>query len=154
MPYRNFDSDMASAYGWVLVSVSSLVSRGYGIHRNVIAVHAKTLKEATYALKLANQTTEKSYQHCTQFSIRGVGQGTADVPSIFLFISSQLFKAHSRRAHIMMFRTTDGAISLHIIMIGFVDNTTVITSGFPQDPIKVIPKRMQYDADLWNRLSW
>eukprot|EP00532_Pseudo-nitzschia_australis_P010090 CAMPEP_0168229446 /NCGR_PEP_ID=MMETSP0140_2-20121125/15280_1 /TAXON_ID=44445 /ORGANISM="Pseudo-nitzschia australis, Strain 10249 10 AB" /LENGTH=159 /DNA_ID=CAMNT_0008161259 /DNA_START=385 /DNA_END=861 /DNA_ORIENTATION=- len=32
-PYTNFDSDCASAYDRVLVSVSSLASRSFGIHR-------------------------------------------------------------------------------------------------------------------------
>ena len=68
-PYTNFDSGNAAAYDRVIVSFSSLASRGYGIHRNVICVHAKTLEEATYKLKTASQTTETSYKHCTQFPI-------------------------------------------------------------------------------------
>ena len=64
-PYTNFDSDASAAYNREIVSVSSLASRGYGIHRNVICVRAKTLQEATYKLKTASQTTETSYQHCT-----------------------------------------------------------------------------------------
>ena len=57
-PYTNFDSDCASAYDWIIVSVSSLASRGYGIHRIVICVHAKTLQEATHKLKTVSQMTD------------------------------------------------------------------------------------------------
>ena len=61
-PYMNFDSDCASAYDRVLVSISCLASRSFGIHRNEICVHAKTLEEATYKLKNDSATTETSYQ--------------------------------------------------------------------------------------------
>ena len=111
-PYTNFDSENAVAYDRVIVSVLSLASRGYGIHRNVICVHAKTLEEATYKLKTASQTIETSYQHCSQFPIHGVGQGTANSPNIFLFISSQLFKAHSGKFHGMIFKSPDGKICI------------------------------------------
>ena len=133
----------------MLISFSSLTSRGFGIHRNVICVHAKTLHEATaYKLKTASWTTEKSYQHCTQFPIHGIGQGAANAPSI----SSYLFKAHSGKAHGMIFKTPDGGIVLYITIVGFVNNTTVITGGTQEKPIENLLKRMQQDADLWNQL--
>ena len=91
----------------VWCAVSMLLLKLYGIHKNVICVHAKTLQKATFKLKTASQTTETSYQHCTQFSIHGVGQGMGNTPIIFLFISSHLFKTHSGKAHGMIFKTSD-----------------------------------------------
>ena len=117
--YTKFDLDNAAAYDCVIVSVSSLASRGYGIHRKVICVHAKTHEEATCKLKTASQTTKTSYQHCTQFPIYGVGQGTANAPIIFLFISSQLFKAHSGKSHGMIFKSPDGKLSYTSLLWDF-----------------------------------
>ena len=63
-------------------------------------------------------------------------------------------KAHSGKAHGMIFKTPDGKIVLHITIVGFVDNTTVITDGSQYKPIDQLLKRMQQDADLWNQLLW
>ena len=138
----------------MIFSVSSLASQGYGIHRNVICVHAKTLEEATFKLNSASKMTETSYQHCAQFPTHGLDQGTANAPSIFLFISSQLFKAHSGKAHGMIFKRPDGKVVLHITIVGFLDNATVITGGTQERPIEQLLKRMHHDADLWNQLLW
>ena len=46
------------------------------------------------------------------------------------------------------------ARKLHIPMVGFVDDTTVITGGTQHSPIEQLLNRMQHDADLWNQLLW
>ena len=58
------DNDATAAYDRVLMSISSIAARGYGIHRNVVLVHAKTLSKAVYKLKLFNQVAESEYTHC------------------------------------------------------------------------------------------
>ena len=149
-PYINVDNDLASYFDQIIISVSSLVSRRFGFHRNIICVHAKTLKEATYKLKMSNKVSEESHQHSVKFPIHGTGQGSTASPSLWLFISSTLFKAHSSKAHGMLFQTPDGAVSLHITIIGFVDDSTVVTGVSPSDPVEELLKRMEHDAQLWN----
>ena len=46
-----FDNDALSCYDRILVSISSLASRKFGIHKDVIMFHSKTLKEAKFKLK-------------------------------------------------------------------------------------------------------
>ena len=58
---------------------------------------------------------------------------------------STLFEAHG-----MLFQTPDGAVSLHITIIGFVDDSTVVTGVSPSDPVEELLKRMEHDAQLWN----
>ena len=54
----------------------------------------------------------------------------------------------------MIFKSPDGKIVLHITIVGFFDDTTVITGGTQQRPIKQLLKWMQHNVDLWNQLLW
>jgi hypothetical protein len=54
-PVVNFDNDATSCYDRILCAVSSLAGRKYGIHKNVIFIHAKTLEEAEFKLKIINK---------------------------------------------------------------------------------------------------
>ena len=54
----------------------------------------------------------------------------------------------------MIFKTPDSKIVLHITIVSFADDTTVITGGTQEQPIEQLLKRMQQDADLWNQLLW
>ena len=59
--YTNFDNDAASCYGRIFMLVSSLSGRKYGLHKQVMYVHAATLKEAEYKLKLSSKISSASY---------------------------------------------------------------------------------------------
>ena len=54
---KNFDNDAASCYDQILMSVASLSGRKYGVHRKIVYVHAATLEEAEYKLKLSSKTS-------------------------------------------------------------------------------------------------
>ena len=54
-PYCNFDSDLTSCYDRILLPLRGLIARGMGIHRNVVFVHATTLEEAGYKLKIGTR---------------------------------------------------------------------------------------------------
>ena len=60
-PYTNFDNDTASCYDQILMSVASLSGRKYGVYKKVVYVHAATLKEAKYKLKLSSKTSNTSF---------------------------------------------------------------------------------------------
>ena len=50
-PYTNFASDCAAAYDRVVVSLSSLASQEYGIHRNVFAIITSELRSKTWSIE-------------------------------------------------------------------------------------------------------
>ena len=50
-PYSNLDNDMIACYDLILIPISSMTSKSFGIHRDIIFVHVQTLEEATYKLK-------------------------------------------------------------------------------------------------------
>ena len=74
--YSNFDNGTASCYDQILMSIASLSGRKYRVHRKIVYVHAATLNEAEYKLKLSSIASNTSYKHCKKFLIHGTGQGS------------------------------------------------------------------------------
>ena len=131
-----------------MMPISSLAARGYGIHRNVVLVHATTLSEAVYKIRLSNKVADSVYTHCDKMYIHGSGQGSVCCPQIHTFMSSKLFQAHNEKVTGMIFKSPDGSISLIITTIGFIDDSTVVTEGDPSKPIEEFFGKMQVDAQL------
>ena len=153
-PFCNFDNDASSCYDRILLAISSLAARGLGMHRDVVFIHATTLAEAEYKLKLGKTVSTSSYKHCIAFPLHGSGQGSTASPMIWCFISCKLFQCHQAKAHGMLFTSPQGDVSLRISIVGFVDDATCITGGDPNKPIQDLLQRMQHDAQLWNDLLW
>ena len=53
--YANFDNDAASCYNQILMSVASILGRKCGVHKKIVYLHAATLEEAEYKLKLSSK---------------------------------------------------------------------------------------------------
>ena len=151
----NFDNDAASCYDRIIIALASLVNRKYGLHREIVLIHASTLEQAKFHLKTAAGTSEAHYSHSIQFPIYGSGQGSGNSPCIWLFISSTLFDIHATQAHGARFTTPDGSQSVRITMVGFVDDSTGTCNDFrpqQQDPLPTLTKKMEHDAQIWNDL--
>jgi len=121
-----FDNDVSSCYDRILVAISSLASRKFGIHKDVVMVHAKTLKEAKFKLNTYKGVPESWYSHCTAFPIHGTGQGLGNAPVIWCFISSIVFDCHNQKAHGIVFSSPDRQVVARMSMVGFVDDSTTI----------------------------
>ena len=89
-PFTNFDSDLTACYDRVLCAIASLAGRKYGINKDVIFVHAKTLEEAEFKLKTSAGISKDSYSHCTKYPIHGITQGASNSSYIWVFVSSVL----------------------------------------------------------------
>ena len=153
----NFDNDATSCYDRIVVPLASLINRKYGLHRKVVAVHARTLQQARFHLKTATGISSSHYSPCTRFPIHGTGQGSGNSPSIWLFISSTLFDIHHAKSHGASFVSPDGQHSVSFSMVGFVDDSTGTCNDFQQQqeaPLEELLKRMEYDAQLWNNLLY
>ena len=132
--------------------LASLAVRGYRIHRQVVFVHVQTLKNTIFQLKLYNKVTGEAYWHCKNIPIHSTGQGSGNSPVIWCFLSSKLFQCYEEKAHCMTFSSPDGSVTFSMAIVGFVDDTTCITSGDPSKPLTDMLQRMQDDAQLWNYL--
>jgi hypothetical protein len=153
----NFDNEAASCYDRIILALASLIGRKFGLHKNVVFVHATTLEETKYKLKTSLGVSDKVYANCQAFPIYRTGQGSGNSPAIWCIVSSVLFSCHQERAHGAYFCTPDKKTSVSLSMIGFVDDSTGQVNTFKDDTQptpKFLRAIMQNDAQLWNDLLW
>ena len=153
-PFANFDNDATACYDRILLAIASLAGKKYGIHSDVIFVHAKTLEEAEFKLKTLAGISKDSYKHCIKFPIHGVGQGSTNASYIWCFVSSILFQTHQKYSNGMVFHSPLGDIFVRYNMVGFVDDSACITGGCKNDSLEELKKKMTQDAQLWHDLLW
>eukprot|EP00957_Ditylum_brightwellii_P185220 14104777-Ditylum_brightwellii.AAC.1 len=119
-------------------------------------VYASTLKEAMFNLKTTLGVSKDFYQHCKAFLIHGTGQGSTNLPIIWLIISSTLFDIHEKLSNGATFSDTIQQVEVHITLVGFIDDVTGQTDNFHNDnatPEGLI-HLMQEGAQLWEDLLW
>jgi hypothetical protein len=153
----NFDYNATSCYDRIIVALASLINRKYGLHQKVVAVHASTLQHARFHLRTIAGISDQYYSHSIQFPVHGSGQGSGNLPGIWLFISSTLCDVHNSVSHGATFTTPDSLETVSISMVGFVDNSTGTYNNFqPQTeiPFETMMSNMQTDAQAWNDLLW
>ena len=153
----NFDNNATSCYDRIITAIASILGRANVLHRNIIFVHAQTLREAKYKLKTLLGVLDEFYSHCKIFPIYGTGQGSANSPVIWTLVSSTLFHCHEQQGNRVTFTTPDRSTSIHMSMVRFVDNNTGQVKHFDANvqpnPDK-LAKLMQIDAQLWSDLLW
>jgi hypothetical protein len=153
----SFDNDATSCYDRIIPALASLLGRRHGLHRNVIFVHATTLREAKYKLKTILGISEEFYSHCKIFPIYGTGQGSANSPVIWTIVSSVLFDVHAEAGHGAQFTSPDKSMSVNLSMVGFVDDSTGHVNKFNDDVQPhpdALAEIMRLDAQLWSNLLW
>jgi hypothetical protein len=152
----NLDNDASSCYDRIIVSLSSLINRKYGQHRQIVLVNALTLKQAKYKLKTELGVSEKSYTNSTIFPLHGTGQGSGNSPMIWCVISSTLYDCHQAQVFGAIFESPDRSVTLTFSMVGFVDDSTDSVNDFHNNEATVesLLGWLQVDAQLWNDLLW
>lgn len=115
----HFDNDASSCYDRIIVSLSSLINRKYGLHRRVAALHANTLQQARFRPKTPTGTSTTCYSHSNTSPIHGTGQGSGNSPCIWLFISSTLFDSHAAQSHGATFTNPSGQSQVQLSMTGY-----------------------------------
>ena len=152
--YTNFNNGAASCYNRILMSVASLSGRKYEVHKKVVYVHAATLKEAGYKLKLSSKTSNTSYRHCEKFPIHGTSQGSGNSPMIWCFISSILFDCHNQKAHGLTTASPNGDVVVSFSIISFINDSTCVTGDKLGETVNQLLARVKHDPQLWHDLLW
>ena len=149
--------DATACYDRIIPGVGNLASRSHGLHRNVALVQGNTLEDVKYHLKTQLGVTDEYYQHCTVSPIYGTGQGSGNSPTVWLVVSSILFRCYSATAFGARFESPDGTVFVDLYRIGFVDDTCCYVNLFrrdiPPDPEELI-SLLQHDSQLWSDLLW
>ena len=70
------------------------------------------------------------------------------------FISSVAFTTHDQRSTGIIYHSPANDIKVRMSMLGFVDDSTCITGGSPQDIYQQMKQMMTADAQLWHNILW
>jgi hypothetical protein len=114
--------DATACYDRIIPGVGNIASRAHGLHRTIALVQVTTLAEVKYHLKTQLGVTEDFYQHCTEdfyqhctiSPIYGTGQGSGNSPTVWLVVSSILFRCYSEKAHGARFELPDGSVTIDL----------------------------------------
>jgi len=153
-PVIHFDNDATFCYDRIPCFLANVVSRKYGMHRNICIVQGRTLAEARYHLKTKLGISDEHIQHCYECPWFGTGQGSGNSPMVWLFICSTLFDLYEKEAQGATYESPDGASNITIKIIGFVDDTRNATNFFKRNNISIdtLIQQATRDSQRWHDL--
>ena len=111
-------SDATACYDRIVPSIASAVSQLNGMPKSICIVHAKTLKEAQYYIKLMFRISEENYKHSVLIPIYGAGQGSSSSPYLWLFVSNVIFQAYSSLAHGAVYADPQNQMVVSVFILG------------------------------------
>jgi len=153
-PHIKFSNDATSCFDRIIPSVSSIIARSYGLHRNIAQLHGNMLLNAVYRIKTQLGISDASYSHSDEFPIFGTGQGSSSSPSIWTLYCSAAFDIYDQHCYGATYMNTDSTASLKLGMTGFVDDNNAQTTGRPDESEEALALRCTHDAQLWHDILW
>jgi exonuclease III len=153
-PHIKFSNDATSCFDRIIPSVSSIIARSYGLHRNIANMQGNMLLNAVYKIKTQLGISDASYSHSEESPIFGTGQGSSSSPSIWTLYCSAAFDIYDQHCYGAKYTSTDLSQQLILGMTGFVDDNNAQTTGRPDESEAALAARCTHDAQLWHDILW
>ena len=162
-PHIKFSNDATSCYDRIIPSVSNVLARSYGLHRNVSSIHGDMLQHACYRIKTKLGVSKQYYSHCQDFPIYGTGQGSTSSPNVWAINASTYFNVYDKHCFGATYTNPSLTKTLNLGMTGFVDDNNSQVTGLPEtmshplvkgDSEQKLIERCSHDAQLWNDILW
>jgi hypothetical protein len=148
--------DAMACYGRIIPSVAMLASRKFGVAASVTQMNANTLQKAEYKIRTEMGLATSGSSHSRDKPVYGTGQGSANSPAIWCFVSSILFDSYESIAHLATYSNPSGDKNLALGMIGFVDDCNGQTNSFHKeetgDTVKGLLQQTSLNAQAWSSL--
>ncbi len=150
--------DATACYDRIIPNLAMLASRRFGVPKEVTASNARTLEQASYHIRTELGVSPDGYKHCEENPIFGTGQGSANSPAIWCFISSLLYQCYDTLAIPATYCSPDQTGHVDLGMVGFVDDSNGQTNVFmecevkPSVTLQKIQLSLQHNAQVWANL--
>jgi hypothetical protein len=148
--------DATACYDRIIPNLGMIASQKYGVATQVTMSNATTLMNAEYRVRTELGLATQSYSHSDTSPIYGTGQGSANSPAIWCFLSSILFDCYDTTAAKATYRDSSGQISATMGLIGFVDDCNGQTNTFDMDGspsrLPALLSQTQANAQQWTDL--
>ena len=125
--------DAKACYDRIILCIAMLVSRKFGVPFSVTQANAHTLEQAIYKVRTELGLADTGYQHSSETPVYGTGQGSANSPAIWCFLSSCLLDGYDEVATPAFYQNPEATISATLGLVGFVDDCNGQTNKFFSD---------------------
>jgi len=125
--------DATACYDRIIPNLGMTVSQKYGVPSSVTVSNASTLEKAEFHVRTDLGVSPTGYHHEPDYPVYGTGQGSANSPAIWCFLSSTLFDCYDTKAHQATYWDTHGLVHTQFGLIGFVDDCNGQTNSFGRD---------------------
>ena len=146
--------DATACYDRIIPNLGMVVSQKYGVPAPVTLSNAATLEKAEYRISTELGLAPTGYTHTENQPIYGTGQGSANSPTIWCFLSSSLFDCYDQVAHSASYVSPASSDSVQLGMIGFVDDCNGQTNLFDADgspqTVNTLVSHATQNAQNWN----
>jgi hypothetical protein len=142
-----------SCYDRIIPSVSNVIARSMGLHKNIAEIHGTMLEQAVYRIKTQLGISTGSYSHSDEWPVFGTGQGSTASPPYWLLNCSAYFYIYESKCYGARYSNMDGTKETKVGMSGFVDDNNCNINCKP-DQEDELCARAEHDAQLWNDILW
>ena len=150
--------DATACYDRIIPNLGMLVSRKYGIPDTVAQMNAATLSTAEYRVRTELGLAPTGYTHTDSAPIYGTGQGSANSPAIWCFLSSALFDSYDQVSTPAQYYTPSMEPTATLGMIGYVDDCNGQTNAFhldgSQSTVDKLVHQTQHNAQVWSDILY
>jgi hypothetical protein len=146
--YCQINHDARACYDRILPNIAALASRKYGVYKDLVNLHYKTLTNTKYRIKITGGNKTFVFSNSSKTPIYGTRQGSNNSPIIWLFISDTIAQIMETSAIRASYATDDSQKSLNLKMTTYVDD--VNTHHTNTDESNNIEYNMRHD---YNKLK-
>jgi hypothetical protein len=151
MAQTNYDA--TSCYDRIIQNLAMLVSRKFGVHKQVAKSNASTLELAEFRTRTELGVSETGYTHSPEYPIYGTGQGSGNSPQIYCFMLSVMFDYYESLNKPAIYCHPDRTQQTELAMVGFVDDSNGQTNTFlhaeSNATLPTMLSQIQHNAQAW-----
>jgi hypothetical protein len=148
--YCQINHDARACYDRILPNIAALATQKYGVHKDLVNLHYKTLTNTKYRVKIIGGNKTFVFSNSSKTPIYGTGQGSGNSPIIWLFISDTIAQIMEISAIGALYATDDSKKILNLKMTTYVDD--VNTHHTNTDEPNNIEYNMRHDYNKWKSL--
>ena len=152
-PAIKFNNDATSCYDRIIPSISNVIARSMGLHKNIAQIHGDMLASAVYRIKTQLGVSLGSYSYSVDSPVFGTGQGSCASPPFWLLNCSKYFDIYDESCFGSTYLDLNGQCPLELGLDGFVDDNSCNANCTPDEEHDLVAKAT-HDAQLWSDILW
>jgi hypothetical protein len=154
--FAQLNFDATACYDRIIPNLAMVVSRKFGVSKEVTILNASTLQQAKYHIRTVMGLSSSSYSHHEDMPIYGTGQGSRNSTMIWCFLSSLLFECYDKQAFPAVYTNPDRTNRQTWAMVGFVDESKGQVNNFDEQDtpasLSTLKEKARTNATAWANL--